>query len=361
MTPAYPDQKGKRDDWVLAQRPPADAGDPRQPAGALREAEPDGNGGIADVFTILLRNQACPWKCLMCDLWRHATQGPVTAGAIPAQMETGLRLLGSAKPTAIPTSSERWLKLYNGGSFFDRSAIPESDYRALAEFARDFDRIVLECHPALVGTRLDSFLAILEQAAGGSPRTVNPRGTGAGLVRLPASSASPRPEVEVAMGLECVHPTVLAKLNKGMTLDSFRRAAERLRKRSVDLRAFVLVQPPFLTEAEAAVEWAVRSAAFAFDAGARVVSLIPTRPGNGALDELARQGLFRPPALATLEQAVDGALALGRGIILTDVWDLERFAACPRCFPARRRRLQAMNLGQQALPRERCPACASIA
>ncbi len=35
-----------------------------------------------------------------------------------------------------------------------------------------------------------------------------------------------------------------------------------------------------------ALEWAVKSAEFAFNSGINVVSLIPTRPGNGALDRL---------------------------------------------------------------------------
>ena len=56
--------------------------------------------------------------------------------------------------------------------------------------------------------------------------------------------------LEVAMGLETVHPEILPKLNKRMTLDLFQRAAERLRKDGIGLRAFVLVKPPFLAEAE---------------------------------------------------------------------------------------------------------------
>ena len=81
------------------------------------------------------------------------------------------------------------------------------------------------------------------------------------------------------MGLETVHPTVLPRLNKRFTLEQFAQAATFLRKNGIEVRAFVLVQPPFMRASEA-VEWAVKSAQFAFSCGAGVVSLIPTRAGE---------------------------------------------------------------------------------
>ena len=55
-------------------------------------------------------------------------------------------------------------------------------------------------------------------------------------------------------------------------------------------------------------EWAVKSAVFALSCGATAVSLIPTRPGNGALERLMETGEFSPPRLATLEKALELAL-----------------------------------------------------
>ena len=42
-----------------------------------------------------------------------------------------------------------------------------------------------------------------------------------------------------------------------------------------------------------------------FSAGASVVSLIPTRLGNGTLEELQRAGEFTPPGLRDLERAME--------------------------------------------------------
>jgi archaeosine synthase beta-subunit len=89
--------------------------------------------------------------------------------------------------------------------------------------------------------------------------------------------------------------------------------------------------------------WLLRSIDAAFSCGATVVSLIPTRAGNGALDDLAKAGWFRAPSLDDIERSFAMALnyAAGRGRIFVDVWDLE---------PARRDRLVAMNLSQRVLP-----------
>ena len=94
--------------------------------------------------------------------------------------------------------------------------------------------------------------------------------------------------------------------------------------------------------------------------GACHVSLIPVRGGNGALERLAGQGLFRPPDIALLESALDACLEAGAGAVVTaDLWDLERLAACPHCFAARRHRLELVNRTGRTLPAIDCGACGS--
>jgi hypothetical protein len=158
------------------------------------------------------------------------------------------------------------------------------------------------------------------------------------------------------MGLETVHPEVLERLNKRMTVEHFRQAARRLADFGADLRVFLLVHPPFMDPADA-FQWAQRSVDEAFDCGATVVSLIPTRAGNGAMDELRQAGLFTPPTLAELERAVEYGLELKRGRVFADLWDLERFSDCPSCFAARRERLLRMNLAQRTCPPVSCEQC----
>jgi radical SAM enzyme (TIGR01210 family) len=312
----YPTTPRERDRWILDQRPERALVDAWKPAGCFVEDEPTESGRITSVATVLLTNRECPWRCLMCDLWRHTLTDDTPAGAIPAQIDHALARLPQAEV----------IKLYNSGSFFDPRAIPPADHEPIANRLRHFERVIVECHPALVN---DSAYRFRDRHGG---------------------------PLEVAMGLETVHPEVLPKLNKRMTLDSFSRATERLRKGGIALRAFVLVRPPFLEES-AAVEWALRSVEFAFNCGATAVSLIPTREGNGALEALTSRGDFAPPRLSTLEKALAAGIGIQRGRVFADLWDLERFSQCSHCFPARLNRLREMNLRQSLRPAIECEHC----
>ncbi len=309
----YPSMPAERDRWVMARR----AGFPRDPGlnpwkagGWCVEAERSALGAMEAGLAVFLTNRECPWRCLMCDLWRHALATTVPVGAIPAQIGGALREAGD-------TGALRWIKLYNAGSFFDRAAIPVADHGVIAGQCRPFDRVVVECHPSLVGPRVGAFRRILR----------------------------PGTRLEVALGLETVHPGVLERLNKRVTPDGFARAAAWLRENDCDVRAFVLVKPPFM-DASMALEWAARSIDFAFGCGVDVVTLIPTRFGNGALEALGESGGFAPPSIAMLEAAMVHGLGSGRGRVFADLWDLERFADGGIGHGVARERLERMNRTQ---------------
>src|SRR4029453_2684633 len=96
-------------------------------------------------------------------------------------------------------------------------------------------------------------------------------------------------------------------LNKRFTLEEFATAAAALDERGVALRVFLLISPPFIPTREQD-DWLLRSVDAAFSCGASVVSLVPTRPGNGAIDALAESGWFHAPGLEDIERSF--ALAL---------------------------------------------------
>jgi radical SAM enzyme (TIGR01210 family) len=283
---------------------------------AFVEEERTERGDVVRVATILLANRECPWRCLMCDLWKNTTEESVPRGAIPAQIRDALASLPPA----------RRIKLYNAGSFFDPHAIPPDDYEEIAAQLAGFDRVIVESHPALVDRACARFRNLL----GG--------------------------DLEVAMGLETAHPEVLAKLNKRMTVEDFRRAAQRLAAIGVALRVFVLLGLPFLSREES-LDWACRSIDVAFDSGATAVSIVPTRSGNGALDELRDAGDFESPTLRGLEAALAYGVALGRGRVFSDLWDVQRLRACGACFPGRVERLRHINRNQTLPPPVLCGAC----
>ena len=119
------------------------------------------------------------------------------------------------------------------------------------------------------------------------------------------------------------------------------------------MRAFILLRTPFQTERQG-VEWAKRSIDYAFSVGVECCVVIPTRSGNGAMDRLHESGLFEPPRVENLEEVLDYGIGLGRGRVFADLWDIERFFACPRCGPLRRDRLHRANLSQRILPPVEC-------
>lgn len=316
MLEPYPERAAERDKWILARRPSRNPVDAHRPSGFFTETERTEAGEVVPVSTVFLTGRECPWRCLMCDLWKHTLAQSTPAGAIPAQIDFALQQLPPA----------RQVKLYNAGSFFDPRAVPPEDHPAIADQLRRFEHTVVECHPNLVGASAVRFRDQLEGS------------------------------LEVAMGLETAHADVLHRLNKRMTLGQFSRAADFLRRHSIALRAFVLVKPPFLDEAQA-LHWGERSIDFAFDCGATAVSLIPTRLGNGALEVLAERGEFSPPKLSLMEQMLDYGVRLGKGRVFVDLWDLEKFSQCANCFAHRRERIQEINLTQIIRPTVPCSRC----
>jgi radical SAM enzyme (TIGR01210 family) len=317
LSSPYPATNLERDKWVLERRPARETLDPQRPYLFFVEQELSATGELFPVATIFLTNRECPWRCVMCDLWRNTLATSVAAGAIPAQIDFALAQLPSA----------RVLKLYNSGSFFDSRAIPVEDHAAIAERANNFERLIVENHPALVD---DDCLRFRDRL---------------------------KCRFEIAMGLETVHPDILPKLNKRMTLEQFSNAASFLHAHDIDLRVFVLVQPPFMQPHEA-VFWAQRSVDFAFDCGATAVTLIPTRGGNGAMEALAANQQFSAPRLETLEASFGYGLGLQRGRVFADLWDAEKITSCPVCGNARISRLGDMNLSQVNLAPVRCDSCA---
>jgi len=312
----YPDRAAARTRWIEAQRGPKNTLDPHTPYAYLWEEEVGVSGEPISTATLFLTNRECPYRCLMCDLWKNTLDSRVPIGAIPAQIAWALERLPPA----------RQIKLYNAGSFFDNQAIPPEDDAGIAQLVSGFERVIVECHPALVGDRC---LQFAQRLSG---------------------------KLEVALGLETAHEPTLERLNKRFTVADFRRSAALLRAHAIDLRVFLLLRPPFMTEAEG-LEWACRSLDVAFECGATVCCLIPTRAGNGALEALAAADQFALPTLASLETAQEYGLRLNKGRVFADLWDIETFARCA-CAPARIARITAMNRTQQIpSPPVSCPLC----
>jgi radical SAM enzyme (TIGR01210 family) len=300
---------------VRARRSAKPDHDPRSAQGWQREQERQPDGELVDDLTVFLTGGECPWACVFCDLWRYTIDAPTPTGAIPQQLKKVIEACGP-----LPSSAQ--LKLYNASNYFDAKAVPEADDAAVANLARPLDRVIVESHPKLIGARTFRFAERLD-------------GT-----------------LQVAMGLETVHPKAQPKLGKGADLDAYASAAQALASHGITWRAFVLVGAPWVPTEEDS-QWVQRTARFAIDHGADHITLIPVRGGNGTLEQLQQTGHWTPPTLRQLEAAYDTCFGqsvgqgLGQGqraVVSADLWDLKALpGGCPTCRGPRTERLAMLN------------------
>ncbi len=296
------------DKWIISMRGSKNPVDPHLPYGWLVEKEYTTNRKVEDTGIIFLTNRECPFHCLMCDLWKNTTDIPAELGSIPHQIEYALEKMPHVKH----------LKLYNSGSFFDTRTIPEADYARIAWLLRDFETVIVECHPKLVSNKCLYFRDML------------------------------KPELQIAMGLETVNKDILMRLNKLMTVEDFRHAAAFLGSNKIPTRAFILLRPPFMSEDEGKF-WAERSIDYAFESGVECCTIIPVRAGNGAMDALMENGDFSLPEIQSLETVLEYGIGLKSGRVFADTWDLGLFSKCEKCADQRTQRLIDMNLSQKII------------
>ncbi len=317
---------------ILALRPAITRPQPSTiPVDVFQEVEAaDCNGNLANVITILLRGSECSFRCTMCDLWKTTHLGPTPVGNLPKQILAAQELLADRRRAAEPMDAfkYRWVKLYNASNFFAPYNVPTSDLPAIANLVKDFDRVVVENHPRLTSPKIRDFANLLNG------------------------------RLEVAMGLETLEPTALRGLNKQMSVVDVRRATEQLTCLGIDVRLFVLLRPPGLSES-AGTEWCLASIDEARKWGARQVSVIPVRGGNGAMEQLEKEGQFEPPLASSLEMVLSESVRKSSMVITADLWNWGRLRGlCTICSQSRFSRMQQINLTQSTVEGINC-ACLS--
>jgi len=263
--------------------------EPAGPASAERFVnqwvEPEAlDGKRVRAFVLILKTRGCYWAdvkgCSMCGYARD------TLGRSATPEELGRQLAAALERY----HGEPYVKVYSSGSFLDdREVDPESRLKMVKSFSGKAERFLFETLPEFVTTS-----------------TVEP------LIR------SFDGRIEVAQGLESADPTVLKRfINKGSTPTEYFEAADRLRSMGALAKAYLLLKPPYLTEAEskADVVRSIRAAQARFDS----ISVNPVHIQGGTVVEwLFRRGRYRPPWLWSLVDVMtDGAAARGQSRLVT--------------------------------------------
>ena len=303
---------------IRSLRPPKAGVGAHRPLSPRLEEERRPDGKIEEALTVFITGAECPFTCSFCDLWQWTIDGPTPPGSLTNQLESVLQALDGPVPDR--------LKIYNASNFFDQRAVPSEDLVGIARLAASFKAVTVESHANTVGA---STLAFARQIPG---------------------------RLEVAVGLETIHPVAAANLNKRLDLARFDSTARFLSENGVDLRVFVLLGAAYIP-AEESVRWTVRTVEHAVERGASVVSIIPVRGGNGEMERLQGLGHFTPPTLSQLEESLDLSLQFTNTVVTADLWDVGRLPACEHCRAERVERLRRTNVNGRAEPQISCGVC----
>ena len=248
---------------------------PAEPDAARRyvnqwvEAEAIGSERVS-AFVLILKTRGCYWAdqkgCSMCGYAKDTLGRSATPDELGEQLDRAL----------VRYHDEPYVKIYTSGSFLDdREVDPVSRRRIVSAFSSRARRLLVETLPEFA---TEPELGPLREAFAG--------------------------QLEVALGLETTDPTVLARyVHKNAPPSEYLDAADRVRRLGVRAKAYLLLKPPYLTEAESVrdVVRSVREAAPRFDA----LSINPVHIQNGTVVEwLYHRGRYRPPWLWSLVAAL---------------------------------------------------------
>ncbi len=262
--------------------------DPSTAPATVTEIERDAYGVPKQATTVFLIGKECPFRCLMCDLWKNTVAEPPPAGSLVTQLEA-----------ILPQITHREIiKLYNASNFFDPQVVPTAERTELGRLVRDFELVVVENHPKLVSGQVVDFAAQL----GG--------------------------QLQVAMGLETADAMILAWLNKQMSLSDYKSACTFLLEHKISIRTFLLLPAPGV-EADKMVEHTLASVHQTLQCGSEVTSLIPLRTGNGVMDWLIEQRHVQLPELDAVVETFRTSLQISRQTeqrIFLDLWNLDTLA-----------------------------------
>ncbi len=248
------------------------------PAAVWREKE-SLDGKIVETGVIIFQTTGCSHfhrgGCSMCG-YNIGSSENISPKDISKQFARAIEELGEIE----------LLKVYTSGSFLDECEIPvEQADQVLRHCADHHTRLLFESRPEYVTSdTLDRVLRTHDQ-------------------------------IELALGLESANDSVLKySINKGFTVKDYDDAVRLLTDKRVDIRTYVLLKPPFLTEAEAVAD--AKATIIHAAKNSKIVSLNPVNVQKGTLVErLWKNWAFRPPWLWSVLDVLKSSKDSGKKVI----------------------------------------------
>jgi radical SAM enzyme (TIGR01210 family) len=214
---------------------------------------------VVTALNVIIPTRGCSWNnCTMCSYSLQAGEEPFR--------EEFMQLM--------ERDFEK-LKIFTSGSFLDRTELPVSQRNDLLDMVKErgVKELTIETRPEYVkeAPSVQKYLGDIV--------------------------------LEVALGLESSNDRILHYcINKGFLFEDFTRAVDTLK--SIKVKAYLLIKPPFLTEYEA-IEDAVRSAHMIAD----MVDVISFNPvaihKKTVLEYLWRTKMYSPPWLWSVVEVLN--------------------------------------------------------
>jgi radical SAM enzyme (TIGR01210 family) len=236
--------------------------DPQRPYSVWSEEELI-DGRRARCLTIILTTSGCAWwrrsgGCLMCGYNLKSSDVAISPGSIAEQFDAAWRSF----------DRHSMVKIYTSGSFLDESEISSDARRHILEtVGKSGSRLLFESRPEFVSRGIIS------------------------------ECISLCPKIELALGLESANDLVLKhSVGKGFGFADYLRAATEAREAGADVRTYLLLKPPFLTEAEAIED--VKTSIEHVAEISRVISINPVNVQRGTkVEQMWKSWAYRPPWL----------------------------------------------------------------
>ena len=184
------------------------------------------NDKIVNTFVIIFRTKGCSWAhssgCSMCGYFNDSMWKDVSDEDLLKQFENAMKSY----------SNQRFVKIFTSGSFLDDNEItPIVRKQILNKLVETTDKISVESRPEYI-----------------DDKTLNE-----------IKSIIALKKFEIGVGLETASDYIRKNcLNKGFTFNDYKNAADKLKKYDIDLKTYVLIKPPFLTEKES-IEDAIKT------------------------------------------------------------------------------------------------------
>jgi len=250
----------------------------KTPVSVWKERE-NVDGKPVDAGVVILRTSGCAHSidggCTMCG-YNIESQDSITAEDLIVQFNTA----------SADMEDCSFLKLYTSGSFLDEREIPADVRNHALTWCKDRgSRLLFESRSEFVtDDMMDAVTGIHD-------------------------------DLEIAIGLESSNDKILKyAINKNMTVADYDRAADRIKKAGAKLRAYVLLKPPFLTEAEA-IEDAIATAKHA-SLKSDTISINPVNIQRGTLVErLWKNWAYRAPWLWSVVEVLNSCANIDRKVV----------------------------------------------